>query len=146
MIRLATISDKGAILDLIKEFAETKAKSVRFSIDKVNDITNKCIELGTVLSLEVGGKIVGAACGMLFKSLMSEELIYQDLFFYIQPSHVGHTKSMLSKLEERCKELKVDRISMATMGDNPRLDKLYELVGYSILEKHFSKEITKEIK
>ncbi len=150
MIRVATISDKLGLLDLIREFADTKAKEAmaKFDVTKVSDIVNKCIEAGTVLVMDIEDperlncyKLVGGMAGLLFNSLMSYELIYQDLFFYIQPSYLGYTKSMLNKLEERCKELKVDRISMATMGDNPRLDKLYELLGYSILEKHFSKEI-----
>ncbi len=144
MIRQGTFKDKLQILSLIKEFKDTKAEMVKFDINKVSDITNKCIELGTVLVLDEGMQIRGATVGMLFHSLMSYELIYQDLFFYIQKSYLGHTKSILSALENRCKELNVGRISMATMGDNPRLDRLYELLGYSILEKHFSKELMHE--
>ena len=141
MIRQGIPKDKVDLLRLIREFRDTKATMIKFDLDKVSEITNKCIELETVLVLEKEGKVVGAMVGMLFHSLMSYELIYQDLFFYIQKPHLGCTKSMLNELERRCKDMKIDRISMATMGDNPRLDKLYELLGYSILEKHFSKEI-----
>ena len=141
MIRTATASDKDAVLLLIKEFSEIKTIGIKFDTEKVSKITNTCIDSDTVLVLEVEGKIVGAACGMLFKSLMSEEIIYQDIYFYIQKPYLNYTKSMLHKIEEKCKEMGVDKISMATMGDNPRLDKLYELLGYKILEKHFSKEI-----
>lgn len=143
MIRLAKKSDKKSILHLIGEFAATVAEqqNVRFDIEKVAELVDKCIEYETVLLLEVEGKIVGGMCGLIMTSLMSNELIYQDLFFYIQKPYLGHTKSMLNELERRCKLVKINKISMATMGNRPRLDRLYERFGYSILEKHFCKEI-----
>ncbi len=139
MIRKATNEDKEKIIELSKEFYETKAQGIKFNTNKVNEIISNCLE--TVLVLEVDKRIVGISCGVLVKSLMSEEVIYQDIYFYIQKPYINYTKSMLNKIEQMCKEKGVERISMATMGDNPRLDKLYELLGYSILEKHFYKEI-----
>lgn len=85
------------------------------------------------------GKVVGGCCGQIVESFLSDEVVYQDLFFYIQPKHRTYTKALMTVLEKECKERGVNKIVMASFGDNERLDKFYKLLGYELLEKHFVK-------
>jgi len=141
MIRLATTKDLSGISSLVTEFSELKTGDVKFETDKVNGIITKCIENETVLALEVGGKVVGGHCAIVVDSLMNNEVIYQDMFFYIRKPYVLHTRSLLRGIERRCVAVGANTVVMATMGDNPRLDKLYKIMGYGIMETHHSKRV-----
>lgn len=138
MIRKAVISDLSCIKLLADEF-----KPFHFNADRAMEVEifHKCIEKHLVLVAEEAGEIVGVSCGMLVDSLITHEKVYQDLYFYIKPAYKNYTRSLLNALYELCRGHKVRTLIMASLGDNPRLDKLYELMGFKLLEKHFYKEL-----
>ena len=150
MIRLAETKDINYISELVQEFFEQEVPylGVKFDVEKVTRTLKDCIENHIVLVLEEEDperlhcyKIVGGICGLTVKSLLSEETVFQDIFFYIQQPYRVKALMVVSALEEICERDGVNRIILTSIGESPRLDRFYEKIGYKLLEKHYSKEI-----
>ncbi len=143
MIRLAGINDLYQIEQIFREFAEDAAPmyKLKFNVDKAKITLEGCLKEHLVPVIEIDGKIVGGICGLIIDSMMTSDVIFQDLFFYVKPEYVNLTRNLIRDTQKFCKARGVNKMVLATLGENERLDRFYKLLGFEILEKHFVKEI-----
>jgi len=96
-----------------------------------------------VLVLEMDGKVVGLIAGTIIDYPLQKAKIFQELIWYVSKSYRKYGISLLKELEKRCKERGIYTVIMVAMGNSmaAKLDRLYRITGYKLLETHYIKVI-----
>lgn len=95
------------------------------------------------LVLEMDGKVVGLITGKITDYPLQKKKIYQEFMWYVSKAYRRYGISLLRELEAKCKERGIGMIIMVAMGNSmsAKLDRLYKLTGYRLLETHYIKVI-----
>ena len=99
--------------------------------------------VGNCFLLVVDGVCQGILFGVRFKSLISQNIIFQELIWYVNKEYRMSGISLLREAEKSLKLSGVNSIIMAVL-ENSKTDKLksfYERLGYKQMEVHFIKEL-----
>ena len=99
--------------------------------------------VGNCFLLVVDGVCQGILFGVRFKSLISQNLIFQELIWYVNKEYRRSGISLLREAEKCLKAEGVHSIIMAVL-ENSKTDKLkdfYGRLGYKPMEVHFIKEL-----
>ena len=146
-VRLATIEDIPQVLELLKEFhAETlDAYKLHINEEITNLLMQKCYT--TSLVLEIDNKIVGVLGGIVTTYPLDNELLYQELVWFVNKKYRLHGISLFKKLEEYCYQNNIKKIGITLMANSKadKLEKFYESMGFEYLEKHFIKNLNGKI-
>jgi len=99
-----------------------------------------------LLLLEDEGKIIGCLGGNLFPHWFNyDTLIFNEMIWYVLPEYRrgGGGVRLIRAMEKECKDRGVDKMVLghtyALMPDDLR--KLFEGLGYRIIESHYIKDI-----
>ncbi len=128
---------------LVKEFYKEAIEEygLKCEIDQVNKVIND--NKSEILVMEMDGKVVGLIAGMLLNYPLQKAKIFQEIMWYVSKDYRRYGISLLRELERRCKERGIHTVIMVAMGSSmsAKLDRLYRMSGYRILETHYVKGI-----
>ena len=145
MIRVATVKDKYDIMILARNFHKDSGYRMEFSSDKFLSLfdfmvgdTNHC-----VLVYERGGRVQGFLFGMVSYPHFSDDLIANELGWFVSKEYRGSLSSLKLVLEyEKWAISKgCSFISMSSIEGLSNTDKIYSRLGYNLAERSYIKEI-----
>ena len=143
IVRQATIKDLPGILELLREFHKESLDAFGFSVDEA--VTTILINKFYITSfvLETEGKIVGVLGGQVVTYPLNNELLYQEMVWFVNKKYRMHGIRLFKKLEEYCHANGIKKIGIALMVNSKadKLEKFYERMGFEYLEKHFIKSL-----
>lgn len=92
-----------------------------------------------------GGKMIGGLGCIKGQDLHSPRTIAVETYWYVHPEHRGEGKALLDHFENWAKENGCDATAMIHLSDSmpESLESLYVRRGYSLVEKHFIKKVTR---
>ncbi len=131
IVKLGVSFFEEAKIDLTPSFSQEKASTVISSMVK-ND---KCI---LYVAENNEGDTVGMIGGVVSEHWFSDEVVAQELFWYVLPDYrAGVGSQLLAAMEGRAKELGVSLVAMVDLGEKSPVDILLRRRGYSIYEKTY---------
>lgn len=140
MIRKAEEKDIKRIVELgVSFFEEAKTSSTPvFSEDKATATITSMVDADNCILLiaEDDGYIVGIMGIIICEHWFSNEVIAQELFWYVLPEfRYGHGSDLLDIAEVKAKSLGASIISMVDLGESSPVSLFLKRRGYSIEEK-----------
>tara|TARA_R110000851_G_scaffold246062_1_gene398776 strand:- start:15789 stop:16232 length:444 start_codon:yes stop_codon:yes gene_type:complete len=144
MIRKANIDDLSSIVALCTMFFNESKTGLTpvLSRSKAYDVIKEMIDSDMCILhiAECKGSIVGMIGAIVSPHWFSDELVSQELFWYVLPEFRGlYGVELLKSMEERSKELGASLISMVDLGERSPVDVLLKRNNYSIHEKTYIK-------
>ena len=148
-IREGELTDVDDLIPIFQRFVDNELKGypIKFQVDKavktITELTNN--HLTIVMEIEDAVhpdvyKIVGAMSGMVVNSLMGEEIVYQEIFFYILDEYRNHSVEFLRTVKQLAKCKGIDKIVVGAF-QNEKLGKFYLMNGFKFLETHYYQEL-----
>jgi GNAT superfamily N-acetyltransferase len=112
-----------------------------FNLDKLQNLYAGCINHGCIVVAEEGGKIVGALAAAYDEYQFGDDLIANELFWYVTPDNRGCGKQLFHKFEEECKADGCSSIIMVAYNNQHRrlVERFYINNVYKLLETHYIK-------
>lgn len=143
-LKIGGIEDLDTIVEMCERFHENSVYAdTDFSYSKVRD-TIRTILLGDktkgICILSENGMIIGVVSELLFGT----DTISSELAWWVSPEARGTRQALklIEAYEYWAKNIaKVSYCQMALLGEEPRLQKLYNRRGYKITEQAFMKEL-----
>lgn len=143
-VRNVLPKDLEQIVRLGEEFGLLSQKIHGFKVnrDRIEEfssmiITNpKCIGL----VLEDKGSITGILAALLTKSFFSDDLIAQEMVWYVKENSKGGIFLML-ELEKQAKLKGATKIAMGYKPDYLDMKSIYERRGFKLLELQYMKDL-----
>ena len=147
MIRLLN-PEKESLAVLFKGF-EDDSKFVRIDVDYADQTYRDLISTGAgqiflMFDVEMDSFIGGLGC-LKAPDLHNGEMIAVETFWYVVPEYrdSAHGIELLFAFEKWAKDNNCTKMAMIHLADSSpeRLKKLYERLGYKLLESHYIKEV-----
>ena len=145
VIRTATVEDLEAASAVVAQFSADIGRSfdpayfVKFWTAMLTE------GFGVVFLLEQEGVIQGAIGGLAMDDPYNGEMVASEMFWYVAEGHRGGIGSgRLYKafetwaVEQCCSEIRMVHLEVSMPE---RLEKFYMRIGYSLMEKHYSKPL-----
>lgn len=100
--------------------------------------------VGAMLMLEDNGILVGGLGCLKYPDLHSGELFAVETFWYVLPEHRGAGLLLLEAYEKWARDNGCVKCAMIHMVDSmpEKLEVVYKRKGYSLIEKHYVKELS----
>lgn len=144
IVRQYANDDFMDVATLLQEFHKEALEE--YGLKHESGQLNKAIKDNSAegLVLEMDGKVVGLIAGKVVDYPMQKAKIFQEMAWYVSKSHRRYGIKLLRELEARCKARGIGMVIMVAMGNSmaAKLDRLYKLTGYKLLETHYVKVIT----
>lgn len=146
MIKQAFGPDIRRVTEMARHFEEY-TKHVLVDVDHATSMYEGLIGSGdgAMFYIEKEGVIVGGIGGIWGPDLHFPRLIAVETFWCVLPEHRGPGLKLVARFEEWAEEKKCDFVALVHLEDSypDSLEKIYSRRGYSLVEKHFVKEIKK---
>ncbi len=135
MIRAGTEDDYDAITSMAEEFWQYTIYDEKFCPDTVRAMTALCDEQGLLSVLQVGGKVVGFACGVKGPLLANSEVLSgTEIAWWVDPAHRSGRNgiALLKHIERLAKKAGIKYWNMAYMESSmpEEIKSIYERMGY----------------
>lgn len=143
--RRGIIEDVPNLIPIFQRFIETELKDypIKFDIKIATETITVMTKSHLTIVLEVEDpeqagkfKIVGAISGLVVKSLMGDEVVFQEIFFYVLEEYRRLSRCFLQDIKTICEYGKVNKIVLSSF-QNEILGKFYMANGYKFLETHY---------
>lgn len=87
--------------------------------------------------------LVGVLGGVIINSLLSDDLIFQEVIFYVKPEYRKYSKELLKSMELHLKDIDVNLMAMnAPSSDNiDIIGRFYNIQGFKELERIYLKRL-----
>jgi GNAT superfamily N-acetyltransferase len=87
--------------------------------------------------------LVGILGGVVINSLLSDDLIFQEVIFYVKPEYRKYSKELLKYMELHLKDIDVNLMAMnAPSSDNiDIIGRFYNIQGFKELERIYLKRL-----
>lgn len=85
--------------------------------------------------------VIGMLGVMVFTQPFSGETIASELFWWLDPKHRGHGVWLLRRAENWARSKGAARMNMMAPADKPRVAEIYEAIGYSYVERVYSRDL-----
>lgn len=144
MVREGVNSDIPHIVDMASSFWEHTIYDEPACPKTVEGMAHHCIESGLMSVLEVGGCVVGFACGVIGPLLGNNSVKSgTEIAWWVDPEHRGGTNgvALLKHIERQAKEAGIKYWNMAYMESSmpEHVKSLYERLGYIQTEVIYSR-------
>lgn len=98
---------------------------------------------GVMFYMEKDGEITGGIGGICAPDLHHPRVIAVETFWFVLPEHRGGGIKLLERFELWAKDKKCDLVALIHLSDSypDILEKIYLRRGYSLVEKHYLKEV-----
>lgn len=130
---------------LAEEFYNSSSHLRGFKAEVAVTNWQKLIEsdMGVVFGLKDGEDIIGMLGAMKIPDLHTGERLGIEIFWFVSESRRSKGLLLVKAFEGWGKENRCSRLIMAYMQDlmPEKLEKLYEKLGYTLMEKSYVKEI-----
>lgn len=143
IIRKVNKSDLNQVVILGEEFAVLSKEIHGFSVNRskienfANTIINDSNCIGLVLEDE--GIIRGILAAIITTPFFSDDLIVQEMVWYVKVKFGG--LKMMSELETEARKRGAVKLIMGCKPQYFDMDKIYKILGYSLLENQYIKKI-----
>ena len=136
MIREANTTDSNACVAMGLEFLEMAGfEPVE---EKVEDTINSLIDSQSLLVS--GDPAIGMIGGIIYPHYFNNEIIAQELFWWVSPLHRGSGIKLLDAFEDWAKERGADKVMMISLEKND-VSGIYEKRGYHALEHTYERQL-----
>ncbi|MBI5128942.1 MAG: GNAT family N-acetyltransferase [Rhodopseudomonas palustris] len=148
MIRPARLTDRGAIIRLLREANGNLGKVTGFVVpfDPAYAARLFIVHMDNSAALALVHDIEGAARGVLLAAVADDHPFgpvryAKETLFWIDPAHRGGTAAfrLIDSFDQWWRDLGCSYGFLAGMGDDPLIAKFYERLGYRRAETHFLK-------
>ena len=143
MPRNATSDDIPRLLPLVKAFADEIGFGEDYSHKCAAQTLSDAISTGVVLVEEKDDELVGLIVGSIARSPWNPfKLMIEELMFYVNEDY-RNTRAgymLLKTYTDRVSDMDLYASSLKLMYNSPDLTKVYEKLGYKLLEKTFVKK------
>lgn len=85
--------------------------------------------------------VIGMLGVLIFVQPFSGELVASELFWWLDPTHRGHGVWLLRRGESWAKQRGAQRMTMMAPIDKPRVAEIYQAVGYTEIERVYSRNL-----
>jgi len=136
MIREATKSDTNACIAMGLEFLDMAGFEP--VIEKVEQTITSLIDGQSLLVS--GDPATGMIGGILYPHYFNNEMIAQELFWWVSPLHRGSGIKLLDAFEDWAKRRGADKIMMISLEKND-VSRIYKKRGYQALEHTFERQL-----
>lgn len=147
-IRLANMEDLEVVCDFAESFFDETpyAKSYVFSRRRVKEVIGGClsspVDKAVVILLESDTTPIGVLIAVAVQSIFSEDLLAQEIMWWVDPPYRGISSlKLLEALEEWAKEFGMSYVSMGSVPEVTKLDRLYTRLGYTNTELAYIKDM-----
>jgi GNAT superfamily N-acetyltransferase len=107
--------------------------------DALFDTMLRLIESGDALLLVQGeDKPTGMIGALIFSHPLSHQTFFSELFWWVEPDHRGNGLALLRMAEKWATARGASHSIM--ISPDERVSRVYETLGYSLLETHYVKE------
>lgn len=98
---------------------------------------------GLLLGVFEGRQLLGAIGGIVYPDFPTGDLVAQEAFWFMLPETRGRGIRLLRAYEMRCALRGAKRLMMIHLAglNDEAMGKLYQRMGYSLIEKIYSKTI-----
>jgi len=143
-VRLAKESDLPDALSLVHEFQKEGLDEFGLFCDDEKAKIIMCSNIEHSLVLENDGKVIGCLGGFITQGIVSTDLVYQELIWYVSKKYRLWGLKLLRELENKCRQWGIKKILMIHMGNlnAEKMKHFYENLGYKFLEAHYIKDIS----
>ncbi len=147
MIRMARADECVAIATFMKRFEEDSAL-IRVDVEHTARMHAEAINRGSgvifLLCDDATGEIhggLGAICG---PSMISEEKMAVETFWYVAPEYRGQGVRLMAAFEEWAKRQGCQKVAMVHLADShpESLGAFYLRRGYKLIETHYVREVS----
>ena len=131
------------LVGLIKKFDKEciSEYGMDLSENAITDMFFNCKRNG--LSLIVDNKAVGVIAGLVTSPLHSEEKVWQEIIWYVEPHYRRYGVHLYRAMEEKLKKEGIKKMVMVLMHNSKResLTDFYIKLGYRPMEVQFIKDL-----
>ena len=106
--------------------------------DKVKQTIDNLIETESLLV--AGEPATGMIGGIIYPHYFNDEVIAQELFWWVSPLHRGSGIKLLNAFEEWAEKRGADKVMMISLEKND-VSRIYTKRGYSALEHTYEKTL-----
>lgn len=146
-IREATLDDLPALARIGRKFYEEAELSGEYREERFVESWAKFMGLGIacVLVAEEDDQILGGFAGLIYDSIFTDDLWFDEVCWYVDPEHRGGTAAMrlfrAAQEWSRDKGVVVMRVGHRVNLMPERLGRFYQAAGFKPSEVLFSREI-----
>lgn len=141
-IRKAELKDLEAVRELAKQMYDDSLNE--FGINYNDTMFESIVPalINTTFVMELDDKLVGVLAGHIVNGLATNELTFQESFWYVEAKHRGHGLKLLTFVENYCRVSNIKFFIIAHMGNREtRLERIYKRKGFNLLESHYIKVV-----
>ena len=143
-IRFIEASEMRRVTEFMKAF-EQASQHVKVDIDHATAVYERMIDKGsmTVLVMEEDRDLIGSMAFLISPDLHDGKLTAVETYWFMHPDHRGNGMKLFDAFEKIAIGLGCKKLAMIHMMDSyPEvLERLYERKGYTLIEKHYVKEV-----
>jgi GNAT superfamily N-acetyltransferase len=145
MIREAKVSEVRRVAEFMKGFEKVTPLlklDIHHTVEQYERFISKGI--GAILMLlNERGSLHGGLGFITYPDLHSGDMMAVETFWYVDPNHRGRGVQLVREFEKRAKEQGCKKVAMIHLMDSypAELENLYSRMGYTLIEKHYVKEV-----
>jgi len=145
IIREAKPEEACAVAEFMTKF-EAETAHVKVDARHAGEIYESMIRRGAgcmFILLSDGGDMIGGLGCIKAPDLHYDRIIAVETYWYVMPEYRGVGMLLMEHFEKWAKANGCDAVAFVHLSDSmPEiLEKVYEKRGYTLIEKHFLKEI-----
>lgn len=144
IVRRATMNDALRVIELGIQFGleSQLAHGLRISKERIQDFAcHSIIDPSCIfLVLEDEGIVTGMIVAYALRSFFSDDLVLQELVWYIEKGKHGGIKLMI-QMEIEAKKLGCQKVVVGCKPGYVDVSELYVKKGYRLMEAHYVKDI-----
>ena len=141
-IRGVKYDDMPRIDEMLADLAKITIQRYGMEFDPNGLNAFKAPMINSSFVVEHEGRIVGLLAGQLTTNPATNELMYQEMVWYIEDGHRGQGLKLLTHAQEYCRNNNVKFFIVGHMGNlNERLGTIYKRLGFDVLEIQYIKEL-----
>jgi len=144
MIRQGEPRDAERVYSIVTQFIDTAKFLCLKCHDKEKTWAFIVQMLPTSYIAEMDGKVVGMVAGYITTYQLSDDIIYQTLFWWADKDNREVSTKLYKHLESECIAKGVKFLVMGHMWESEtvHLERFYNMHGFTKLETHYIRELT----
>ena len=144
VIRKGELHDTEGVTELFKEFHDESLNEygVNFDIECAKGAWQKHYQESLVAIKD--GKVIGIIAGTLVSFGLEGRQMFQELVWFVTKKQRRYGVLLLRAMEEKLKSVGISSIVMSHMTNSKseKIEKLYDKMGYKMLEVHYVKDLS----
>lgn len=142
-MRPTTIADIPFVFDFSRDkiYEMCKDMDVECDDEKIRRSMFQLVESSFVEYDESGEVVIAIAGGSLQLMMISEELTWCELFFFVDKKYRMSVPRMIGDIQVLLKEYGVKKMTLGIAAGSIMVRKMYKKLGYSFIDAHYIKRL-----